>query len=459
MGLFSSAANYLSRGLGRAKKSGPKEQGVVIPDLSLWEQFDRIGGQLTPYQVSQIIRQADSGECKRLIDLGNEMRQKDGHLQSVLATREMALLGLKWELVFPGQDPKSKKGRRQRRFVETTLRSCRGFRRMIAHQTSAIFYGFAVSEIMWTTIGGKIVPARIECHAPRRFAFRREDGRLVWRDQSMTDGVDVQAEHPNKFIVSQPRINGDVSAREGLLRVLMWPALFRNWTLSDWLKLAELAWKPWRIGVFKKNGGSSKEDIDALKTIVAGMSASGAAVHPDTVDVKLMMPSGTASSSNKSDHSGLFATMGAEMSKAVLGQTLTTEQGKVGSRALGTVHNDVRKDILESDAEWLSEVLTEQFIAPLVRLNFGPNAPVPRLQFITTEAADVGTYAKAIVELSKVLRVPAQWVRDQLGIPEPKEGDELVQDWISVDLSELDKPDPANDDGQAPDDEKEDEAA
>ena len=458
MGLFSSAANYLSRSFGRASlpKKQPEPQGSALPDLSVWDQFQRIGGSLTPSQVSNIIRNADTGDCRSLIDLGNEMRQKDGHLHSVLSTREMALLGLKWELVFPGQDPKSKKGRRQRRFVEAALRGCHGFRRMIAHQTSAIFYGFAVSEILWLVVGGKMLPAKIICHAPRRFCFRREDGELCWRDSGMGDPVDFRAANPEKFIVSQPRVNGDVPCREGLLRVLMWPALFRNWTLSDWLKLAELAWKPWRIGRFDK-ATASTEDIAALKAIVAGMSSSGAAVHPKSVEIEMMLPTGTAGSSGKSDHAGLYSVMGGEMSKAVIGQTLTTEQGSVGSRALGTVHNDVRKDILESDAEWLAEVLTEQFITPLVRKNFGPTAPVPQLRFITTEAADVGTYAKAIVELSKVLRMPAQWVRDQLGIPEPKPDDELVQDWINVDLSGLDKPDPepANDGGGEPQEDEE----
>lgn len=418
--------------------------GQVFPDLSIWDQFQRIGGNLTPHQVSTIIRAADCGDPRRLIDLANEMRQKDGHLQSVLSTRETALLGLKWELFFEGQDPKSKKGQRQRKFVELVLRACHGFRRMIAHQTSAIYYGFAVNEIVWTTIGGKMLPQQLVCHSPRRFQFRKEDGRLVWQDETMSQPVDFKS-IDGKFLVSQPRINGDVECREGLDRVLMWPALFRNWTLSDWLKLAEISWKPWRIGRFDKALASS-EDIEALKSIVAGMSSSGAAVHPKTVEVELLLPGSSSGTASKSDHAGLYETMGREMSKAVLGQTLTTEQGKVGSQALGNVHNDVRKDILEGDAEWLAEVITEQLITPLIRLNFGPKAPIPRFRFITTETADIASYAKAVSDLAKVLRMPAQWVRDQLGIPEPKPGDELVEPWTGpIDGEQPTEPEPAND--------------
>lgn len=311
------------------KKPEPSASGSALPDQSLWEQFNRIGGSLTPNHVSQIIRTADSGDVRQLIDLANEMRQKDAHLQCVLQTREIALTKLKWELFYPDQDPKSKKGKRQRKFVEAALRSCDGFRRSIAHLSGAIYFGFAVAETVWVTIDGRMLPKKIVCHNPRRFRFRGEDGVLVWQDQTMGQAVEFAEKFPDKFLVAQPRVNGDVPCREGLARVLVWPALFRNWTLSDWLKLAELAWKPWRLGEFQKT--ASKEDIAALKSIVAGMSSSGAAVHPDTVKVTMQMPSGSAGATSRSDHSGLFQVMGSEMSKAVLGQTLTTEQGNTGA--------------------------------------------------------------------------------------------------------------------------------
>lgn len=440
----------------RAPSAASSDSGSALPDLSLWQQVQRIGGSITPADVSYIIRSADTGDTSALVDLANEMRQKDGHLQSVLQTRETALCGLEWELFYPGQDPKSKRGGRQKRFVERTLRVHPDFRRLIAHLTGAMYYGYAVAETVWDVRGGRQVPQRFVCHGARRFGFRDVDGRMVWRDTGTSyTAVDFRAKWPDKFIVSQPRINGDVPCREGLVRVLMWLALFRNWSLSDWLKLAELVYKPWRVGRYNRKGDNpaSKEDVANLRNILAGMTSSGVAVHPDTVAIDLKFPevNGSAQGSGGA-HASLFDTCGREMSKAVLGQTLTTEQGTVGSQALGNVHNQIRKDILESDAEHLAEVITRDVIEPMIRLNFGPTAPVPRLRFVTEDSTDMVAFATALEKLVPVLRIPAEWARDKLGIPAPEDDSELLGTY-EVDLAELDDEPAENDDEGSDDDE------
>jgi len=431
------------------------EPTQVLPDLSLWLQFQRIGGSLTPQQVSEIIRSADVGFMYRLVDLANEMRQKDGHLHAVLQTRETAVTRLRWELFYEGQDPKSKKGARQRKFVDATLRSCDGFARMLAHLAGAVYYGYAVSEIIWEMQGGKMLPKRFVNHSPRRFRYMQADGLFVWHDVNMGEPVDFRTQYPDKFLVAHPRVTGDVPVREGLARVLMWLALFRNWTLSDWLKLAEIAWKPWRLGKYKKDKNpASKEDKAGLADILANMSGSGVAVYPDTTEVELRWPD--SSGTGRSDHSGLIEWAGKEISKAVLGQTLTTEQGKVGSHALGKVHEGVKQDLVDADAAYLAEVLTEQLIAPLVRMNFGPKAPIPKLRFVTKDSVDVLQFANALDYLTGPnvrMRIPAVWSREQLGIPEPTKDDEILGDY-DVDTSELDDPTkPANDDDDKADDE------
>ncbi|HNX51735.1 MAG TPA: hypothetical protein PKL08_16320, partial [Thermoanaerobaculaceae bacterium] len=71
-----------------------KARGRVVPDLSLWDQAGRLGGKLTPQDVSAIIRMADGGELRLLMDLANECRQKDCHLSAVLSVAEESIAGL-----------------------------------------------------------------------------------------------------------------------------------------------------------------------------------------------------------------------------------------------------------------------------------------------------------------------------------------------------------------------------
>lgn len=429
------------------ERPGVQLSGSVLPDQSVWAQFQRIGGSVTPQQVSEIIREADSGYTARFVDLANESRQKDCHLQSVLFTRESALSSLPWELHVEGSTKKKPKGQRQTRFVESCLRGHPGLADLFGHLAGGAYYGYAVAETDWQlNARGQIVPRSFVRHSARRFGFRMSDGRLIWRDQSSgSKDVDFRADFPRKFLVSQPRITGDVQIREGLARILVWAALFRNWTISDWLKLAELAWKPWRIGVYEKN--ADKEDIDHLEALCRNLVASGSGTHARDVELKLLWPGGGAGGS-KPGHSDLFDRMGAEMSKAVVGQTLTTEQGRVGSQALGSVHDSVKKDIRDFDAECVASVITRDLIRPLIEMNFGPTAPVPEFRFVTRDSADMKAFAESMEKLASKdvhMRIPAEWARDELGIPEPDEDDELLGSWnYEVDTVDIEA-DPKND--------------
>ena len=59
-------------------------------------------------------------------------------------------------------------------------------------------------------------------------------------------------------------------------------------------------------------------------------------------------------------YSSLVERCNAEMSKAVLGNTLTTEASETGTQALGTVHQDIEQELEEQDAlSTLPEVLQQ----------------------------------------------------------------------------------------------------
>lgn len=418
----------------------PKEFAIIGP-VTLSEQINRIGGNLRPLDVSQIIQEADTGWTKRLMDLGNESRQRDGHLQGVLFTRETVIASLPWQIApfaTLGQKPKAKDVKIAQ-WLQDTLSAIygkpsiqlgapddiAGFRSLLAHLSGAAFFGFAPAETMWGKRDGMLVPSGFSLLQQRRFIFRIEDGRLCWSDNNMPEPIDIMKGFPpGKFIVHRPRINGDVPCREGLIRPLMWAALFRNWDIRDWLQLAELAWKPYRTGQYTRD--ASQKDISTLIQTLRAMATSGVAVFPETTQFKVEWPKHSVSS-GQSMHGELAAFFGNEMSKCVLGQTLTTEAGQKGARALGQIHDLVRKDILESDSIQLAATIQAQLIEPMVRLNFGTDAKIPRFSFITEETADIEQFSKGIVQLrTSGMEVPAKWVRDRIGMPVPMAGDEML---------------------------------
>ena len=123
------------------------------------------------------------------------------------------------------------------------------------------------------------------------------------------------------------------------------------------------------------------------------------------------------------------------MSKAILGGTLTSQaDGKSSTNALVNVHNEVRKEVRDSDLKQLAASLTRDLIYPLYALNgtsYQNQRRIPRLVFDVTEPEDMRDLAYPLRSLvSMGLKVPASWVRDKLQIPEPQ-GDEAVLQMVT----------------------------
>jgi phage gp29-like protein len=116
-----------------------------------------------------------------------------------------------------------------------------------------------------------------------------------------------------------------------------------------------------------------------------------------------------------------------QISKAVLGQTLSSDSGG-GSYAQGKVHNEVRHDLTQADAKALAVTVRRDIIRPLVEYNFGCDANIPFFKFDCEEAEDL----KEKVEILKTLvcdmglRVPESHIYKKFNIPEPEEGEAIL---------------------------------
>ena len=409
----------------------------VQANRPLSNRLQRIGGALTPEDISAIMRQADSGYTYRLCDLAEEARAKDSHLGALLYRRETAASAMPWQVVPTSDRPKAL---RIAAWVDRVLRELgeqpmpglelKDLPSILAHLNGAILHGYAAAEGLWKKDGKYVVPKGMLPIGARRFIFSQYDGSLRWWDAvgptTSYPGVDLRSEYPEgRFLVHRPRMTGAEGPREGLVRPLMWASLFRTWSITDWMRLAELAWKPYRYGEYERDAtdGDKNNLADALESL----TSNGWAIFPKTTSFKLEFAKGLGDSKN---HEALVSFLAAEMSKLVLGATLTVEQGKTGAMALGNVHADVAKSIRDMDARALEATIRRQLIAPLVALNFGASCPVPEFRFLTEEGADLERLSNAIQRLigknGDLLDIPQDWVRATFGIPDPHPGDLLM---------------------------------
>lgn len=407
---------------------GTTEPKAMIGTLPVWQQLESISRPLTPVSVSDAFRQADRGDMQALCDLGNHLRQRDLHLQSILGTNEEGISGLSWDIVPP--DDAGAREKKAAKYIESALRDCAGFTTMLAHQAGALYPGYAVAETLAKKWNGRLVPVDFKCHAQRRFRYGEQDGRLYWYDKNGTmtlPGVDFRAKWPGRFIVSEPRVNGDVRCREGLARPLIWAALFRNWTLSDWLKLGEMAWKPWRWVEYDSKVVEGEAGVDRLMRVLEDMIASGVAALPKDHTMHIEWPKNTVGSGGNSQHKELFATMGSEMSKGVLGQTETTEASKSSGYAQAKVHNQIRVDLRQSRSKWLATDVTRDVVQVFTAMNYGPGVRAGRMRMFADDPTDLATFATGIKTLVDAgTRVPAVWTRKEAGIPDPQKDEEIL---------------------------------
>jgi phage gp29-like protein len=428
----------------------------VIADLALSTQFQRVGGNLSPSQVSAIIMAADSGRPSRLVDLFHECRQKSGHVQSIFQTRELAVSGLEFDIAPP--EGKKKRDGKYRDQCLDALKRCDTFREMCAHLIGeGNSFGYAYSEDIWKksdkgSTKGLLVPERFKQINCRRFGFRQVDGALLFDPSDNGAGNNVDAfgedllgDYPvGKFVGFTPRVNGDVIAREGLCRIILWMELFRTWDIRDWLQLAELAWKPWRLGQYQK--GASKQDKANLRKILQALTTNGVATHPETVKVNLEWPQ-QASGGKVSAHSELASFLADEESKAVLGQTDMVSPGANGSRAATQARNELRKDRRDADAAALAIAVQRYVVEPFYALNYGPSVEPGQFLFLTEDPLDFLKFSQAIQALRNAgLKIPASYVYDKTGIPEGDEDDEYLGEGAG-DKNPGVEPDPNDDEG------------
>ena len=150
---------------------------------------------------------------------------------------------------------------------------------------------------------------------------------------------------------------------------------------------------PLRIGRYSE--GAREEHKQLLKAAVAGLGSDAAAILPESMRIEFEQVGNVGGAKDLFLH--LAEWLDRQTSKAVLGQTMTTDDGSSQSQA--NIHNEVRLDILKSDARQLEVTLNRDLIKPFIDLNFGPQAVYPRLVLhVDVETEDLKTAGRESID-------------------------------------------------------------
>ena len=380
---------------------------------------ETVAAGLTPERLAAVLKAADSGEPREFLTLAEEIEERYPHYASVLGTRRRAVSGLR-----PAVEPAGDGAGDLRLAEEVRAVVHRAdFAALLDDLLDGLGKGWAAVEILWNRDdGARWSPERFVWRDPRHFRWDRADGQTLrlLDDKSPDDGRPLE---PFKWIVHRPRLKSGLPVRGGLARVACWAYLITAYAITDWTAFVEVFGHPLRLGRYNPES-AREEDIRTLITALANLGTDAAAAIPETMRIEFQ-DGARSGGSGGAVFEKLAAYMDRQVSKAVLGQTMTTDDGS--SRAQAEVHDHVRGDILRADARQLAETLNRDLVRPFLRLNFGEPERFPRLELPVPDPAGRAAFTAAVRDLAPLgLRIPAAAVRARLDLPEPEDGAEVL---------------------------------
>lgn len=366
---------------------------------------------LTPAALAAILERSAEGDADDLLTLAEEVEERYPHLAAVLGVRKRAVSGLPVHVESASDDAEDK------RIAEAVERLPRApqFGELVDDLLDALFKPYSVCEIQWDR-GREWWPRAYPHRDPRWFRYDRDTGRqLRLLDQEFP--VDGKPLRPYTFITHQPRMKSGLQIRSGLIRVIAMYWLMLAYALKDWTALLEVFGMPLRLGRYGPNANAG--DVRILKAAVASLGSDAAAVLPESMKIEFIEAANA--SGGKDLYQALCEYIDRQVSKAVLGQTMTTDAQSAGLGSnQASVHNDVRDDILRADVRDLETTINRDLVKPFVDLNFGPRKQYPRICFHVAEPEDLKLLTESLVKLVPLgLEVEESVIRDKFGLPEP----------------------------------------
>ena len=202
---------------------------------------------------------------------------------------------------------------------------------------NALLFGYSVQEMVYNQDGDYIGIEWVG-EKPMEWFEPKNDGRLIYRPEGT--GQEYEVDQVFKFFMTRRKSTYKQPYGKALLTVVYWLDFFRKNGFKFWAKFLERFGTPILLGKCKDSDPTEMNQalLNAHAQSVISIDAE------DDVGI-LAASSGNAGASFETFNNTIIR----QIQKVILGQTLTSGTDGTGSRALGEVHENVRKDKLNAD--------------------------------------------------------------------------------------------------------------
>lgn len=375
---------------------------------------------LTPARAAAILAAADQGDITAQHRLFEDMLDRDAHLQCEVGKRKGALITLDWSIEAPANASAAEK--KAAAWVEDILRTAvDDLEDVILTMMDAVGHGFAPIEIEWELRGRERIPK----FYPRpqdwfRLSQNRRELRLA---DGSADGAVLRA--MGWIMHTHGKAKTGYQSRMALYRVLVWPFIYKSYSIGDLAEFLETYGLPIIIGKYYQL--AQPEEKASLMRAVTALGHDARAIMPKEMEIEIQK---VTSSGDSAAHLAMVDWAERSQSKAILGQVLSAEAKATGmGSGVADLQGEVRRDIRNSDARQIAGTLTRDLIYPLITLNI-PGIDglrrCPRFVFDLGEPADLKLFADALPVLAQGgARIPVDWVHEKLCIPQASENEAI----------------------------------
>jgi len=370
--------------------SAPPAPYRELPNYS-WTDWDRVTA------VKTAIRNLEYGILDMAALVCDAMR-RDDRVSGCLDRRTQALPALPFQLE-PG---KGANADRVLQLLKDNFENIFPDGVLSELQTWGVMLGIGSGQLLWDIRDDLWMP-RLRIWHPR-FLMWRWDTRMWHVNTEQQAAVPITPGDGQWVLFSLKAL--ERSYMWGAMRNLYVPWLLRQWALRDWGRWSEVYGAPIRVATTP--AAADEADKQRFITEMANLGTESVVRLPGSADplqqFKLELLEAKSTGSDGFDR--LISKAETAIAVALLGQNLTTEV-KGGSYSAAQVHETIRAEILQGDAQLLAKTLREQVLKPWAAYNFGDPELAPFLCWNTDPPEDkvsAGTALKNIGDGIKSLQ-------------------------------------------------------
>jgi len=371
-------------------------QGQPFPTTIVKTQPKRFGIDIADYTASiRSMENVDYSRRYKLYDLYSDILM-DTHLASVIEKRMLAVTSSDIEFRRDGKPDEA---------INEQIRSP-WFRRSVRDIMNAHFWGFSLLQFYKN---GKWISYDL---IPRKHADPVR--RVILRHQTDITGTPWD-EYADLLFV------GDKEDFGLLAKAAPWVIYKRN-TTADWAQFSEVFGTPVREYIYETDDDEARQRCieDAQNT-----GSLAVLIHSTESKVNLL------ESGNKTGSADLYERLcercNSEISKLILGNTLTTESNDKGTQALGTVHKKVEDKVAQADRRFVLDVLNYEMTD--IFLSMGVNTEGGEFCFPEPKDIDLSAKANILTQMRTTFNLPISddYLYDEFGIEKPKDYKQLKE--------------------------------